>query len=442
MKDRRHSATVGRDSPLFFGILVGLFLLVTALSVFVLSGERRRSALLEEYQAEQLAAVLLEASREGDSPGDSLLGGRLLGFGIYSAEGAALQRGGSAPARLEVPARPFGEGFLPEPHYRHDRARRSLILIRPLGMMPPGMMSPGHGPMGRQGGRSRPGMGPTHPMMERGPWNLPPGAVRFLYLEISAGRYYARQRVLLLAQILLPLITLGAMVYVAILYRNNQAIRRELAAREQLARLGEASRTLTHEIKNPLSAIRIQTALLRKTLPEAHQGELQVIDEEIRRLAVLTDRVGDFLRDPVGQPESIDLDRFIRELALRYDRRVEYAPPADGQLRAVFDPQRLRSVLENLINNALEAGGPEAVKITAGATRHEAAVRVMDRGPGIPQEIRRKVFDPFFTSKVQGSGVGLAIARRFVEAAGGSLVLEDRDGGGTEARVLLRRDVP
>jgi signal transduction histidine kinase len=262
-----------------------------------------------------------------------------------------------------------------------------------------------------------------------------------LYLELARGGFLARQHALQVAQFLLPLSILGAMVLVAVLYRNNQAIRRKLAAREQLARLGEASRTLSHEIRNPLSAIRIQTGVLKKTLPAEQQGELRVIEEELSRLAVLTDRIGDFLRDPLGRPESIDLDRFIGELVLRYDRRVEYAPASEGPLRVVFDRERLRSVLENLINNALEAAPGEPVEIAVAETRQELAVSVLDRGPGIPEEIRRKVFDPFFTSKVQGSGVGLAIARRFVEAAGGTLTLESRSGGGTEARIRLKREV-
>lgn len=273
------------------------------------------------------------------------------------------------------------------------------------------------------------------PMMEREARQVP----LFVFLELSAGGFYARQRTLQVAQLLLPLVTLAAMAFVAVLYRNNQAIRRTLAAREQLARLGEASRTLTHEIKNPLSAIRIQTGVLRRTLPEDQHGELRVIDEEVRRLAVLTDRIGDFLRDPVGRPEPLDLDRFIRELTLRYDRKIDYRGHEGEPVLVVFDSERLRSVLENLIGNALEAADGEAVEITAAATRQEAAVSVLDRGPGIPEVLRSKVYDPFYTSKVRGFGVGLAIARRFVEAAGGTLVLADREGGGTEARILLRR---
>jgi two-component system sensor histidine kinase HydH len=103
------------------------------------------------------------------------------------------------------------------------------------------------------------------------------------------------------------------------------------------------------------------------------------------------------------------------------------------------DPQRLRSVLENLINNALESGEGE-VEVRCAARHQQAEVSVLDRGAGIPPAVRAKVFDPFFTSKSTGSGIGLSVARRFVEAAGGRLELEPRAGGGTVARVLLPRE--
>ena len=136
---------------------------------------------------------------------------------------------------------------------------------------------------------------------------------------------------------------------------TTTCIAKKLAAQQQLAQLGEASRTLSHEIKNPLSAIRIQTGILRKTLPEANRDDLRIIEEEVSRLNLLTDRIGDFLRDPLGQPEQINLDAFVREMILRYDRRISYTNEADPELQIRFDRQRLRSVLENLLSNALES---------------------------------------------------------------------------------------
>jgi signal transduction histidine kinase len=316
--------------------------------------------------------------------------------------------------------------------------------VRFLGL-PPGMM----GMMGRMwGGPHRRGEGPN-PGLRQGPGRgfpqpspsspLAAGAPRVLFLELAAGRYLARQRLFRLAQALVPLALAGLGALVAAQYRRNSEYRRRLAAQTELARLGEISRTLSHEIKNPLSAIRLQTGLLKKTLPGERHGDLRIIEEEIQRLALLTERVGDFVRDPRGEPQDLDLDLFLRELALRYDGRLRYRPEAGGPVRVRVDPQRLRSVMENLISNALESGEGE-VELRCGAQRHRAELSVLDRGAGIPPEIRAKVFDPFFTSKTKGSGIGLAVARRFVEAAGGQLLLERRPGGGTAARVLLPRE--
>jgi two-component system sensor histidine kinase HydH len=234
------------------------------------------------------------------------------------------------------------------------------------------------------------------------------------------------------------------MTLIGFLYWRNAAYRKKLSAQQQLVRLGQVSRTLSHEIRNPLSAIRIQTGILKKTLPESGGEELKVIDEEVQRLALLTERVGDFLRDPLGSPEKIELAGFIRELTRRCERPIAFASQAQAGVRARVDPQRFRSVLENLIRNAIESmegretrRSPAPVEIFLAARKGRVEISVLDRGRGIPPELRDRIFDPFTTGKVRGSGIGLSICRRFVEAAGGRISLSDRPGGGTEARIEL-----
>ena len=103
-----------------------------------------------------------------------------------------------------------------------------------------------------------------------------------------------------------------------------------------------------------------------------------------------------------------------------------------------MDPERLRSVLENLLRNAIESGGPEeALSIEAGTEGGSARIEVLDRGAGLAPEARSSLFDPFFTTKSRGTGIGLAICKRFVEAAGGSIALEPRAGGGCRARLVI-----
>ena len=202
--------------------------------------------------------------------------------------------------------------------------------------------------------------------------------------------------------------------------------------------MGEAARTLTHEIKNPLSAIRLQSALLRRTAG-ATAAELEVIDEEVDRLAALGDRVSDFLRDPAGNPETIVSER-IADRAQAAPSRAASGSSADDALAVRFDRERLRSAVGNLIRNAEESGGDGApVEVIATANGRAVTLSVLDRGGGIAPEQLQRVFDPFFTTKSKGSGIGLPITLRFIEAAGGSLQLAPRPGGGTEARVTLPR---
>ena len=411
-----------REDLLFYIFLGVLFLSVGALSFFLLSGERKRAELYFEYEAQKTATALMDYYREYRELPLEQLRGRVLGFGIYSAEGAPLELYGSAPSRLQ-PGGP-GPGGPPGPfHEVHFlRGSRSLVLVRRLGGVP-GM--PGMPGMRREMQR----------MMGRG--FAGPQAI---YLELSAGPYWGRERLLAMGRTLLPLVLAGLMVMAGVLYRRGSVYRRRLASQERLARLGEASRALAHEIKNPLSAIRIQTGILSKSLPETRQGELRIIEEETQRLALLADRIGDFLRDPLGTPVGLDLDEFLRELVLRYDSQLQYRFQGQGPVRVRFDPQRLRSVLENLIRNAQESMDGKPAELECAAGRHQVEVDVLDRGPGISPEIRDKIFDPFFTSKAQGSGFGLSIARRLVEAAGGTLTLEDRPGGGILARITLPRE--
>jgi two-component system sensor histidine kinase HydH len=417
-----------REGFLFYLFLLVFFLSLGALSLVLLSGERKRGELLAEYEADKLATALLENLRDSRTLDLSQLRGRVLGFGVYSSSGQPLQRFGTAPQVLADPQSPGVR-----------QRRGSFVLVRLIGQ-PPMMMGRMWGaPRGQPRGNPAPGPGAGFGMgrdMQR--MMNQAAAPRVLFLELAAGPYLARQRVFRLAQFVVPLALAGIGALVAAQYRRNSEYRRKLAAQTELARLGEISRTLSHEIKNPLSAIRLQTGLLKKTLPEERRGDLRIIEEEIQRLALLTERVGDFVRDPRGEPRELDLDAFLRELALRYDGRLRYRPLEGEAVRVRVDPQRLRSVLENLINNALESGEGE-VEVRCAAQRHRAEVSVLDRGAGIPPGIRDKVFDPFFTSKTKGSGIGLSVARRFVEAAGGQLELADRAGGGTVARVLLPR---
>ncbi|UCF96991.1 MAG: HAMP domain-containing histidine kinase [Spirochaetaceae bacterium] len=412
-----------KEELLFFIFLLALFLTITVLVLVLLSGRSRRENLLLEYEAQRIAAALMEATRDGFDLDIESLEQRVVGFGIYTSQGAALQRFGSAPPFLPVPSGLGERAPVQAPVVRFHEERKTLTLIRWIGMFP-GMME----------------------MHRRMPRAMRPENLQLLFLELTVEDYWSARRTVKSARFLAPLLILFVLGLVGFLYHKNSLYRRKLASQQQLAQLGEASRTLSHEIKNPLSAIRIQTGILRKTLPETNRDDLRIIDEEVSRLSLLTDRIGDFLKDPLGQPEPIKLDSFVREMILRWNRPIAYTNEVDPDVEIHFDRQRLRSVLENLLNNALESqqSTSEAppVLIIVSASKSRVDIAVFDQGEGIPEAAGEKIFDPFYTSKINGSGVGLSICKRFVEAAGGDLTVQNRKGGGTEARIVLPRGHP
>jgi two-component system sensor histidine kinase HydH len=103
-----------------------------------------------------------------------------------------------------------------------------------------------------------------------------------------------------------------------------------------------------------------------------------------------------------------------------------------------MDTDRLRSVLENLIRNALESGSAaEAVTAAIGENAGKISITVFDRGRGIAEDDLKQVFDPFFTRKSTGTGIGLSICKRFTEAAGGAISLENREQGGLAVTLVL-----
>jgi two-component system sensor histidine kinase HydH len=266
------------------------------------------------------------------------------------------------------------------------------------------------------------------------------GSPRLLFLEMYPLAYWRVQSYLRFASIGSILFIAALMLFIRYLYKKTMRYKREAEAQKHLARLGEVARTLSHEIKNPLSAIQLQTGILRKTTSQ-DSPEVKIIEEEVERLNLLVARIGEFLKNPEGRPEVIDADRFVVNLIPRFDGEIAFRREGSDGFLIRFDGERLRSVLENLFRNALESETAEAeVEVLLTSSKKHVEIAVFDRGKGLPQQAEESLFDPFFTTKIRGSGIGLAISKRFVEAAGGSLTLKSREGGGTEAHILLHRE--
>lgn len=405
-----------RGALLGFGVALAAFAAVSILATLSLRGERERNRLLAQYEAERIASglFLIVAQAAAGADVDTSLTEPIIRAATYDAAGRVEPiHIGTVPPSIDPQLLQPGQD-----RFDYDPAQRTLTLYRRR-WLPDHMRARG---AGRRGGRR-------------------PGGHEYLLLEMEATSYFRTDRRLRAVQIGSPFLIAAVVSGGAVLMRNNAHFRRRLEAQRQLVELGEAARTLTHEIKNPLSAIRLKTAILRRTTGGAGAADLQVIDDEVSRLATLADRVSDFIRDPGGNREVIDLGLLVDALTECHPALAVQRPAAPLLVR--IDRERLRSVLDNLIRNAFESTVDSApVEVVAGATARDVTIRILDRGTGIAAGQRERVFDPFFTTKSKGSGIGLAICRRFVRAAGGALELRPRAGGGTEAVVTLPQERP
>jgi two-component system sensor histidine kinase HydH len=224
------------------------------------------------------------------------------------------------------------------------------------------------------------------------------------------------------------------------LYLRNREYRERIEAQQNLVVLGTAASTLAHEIKNPLLSIRLQTGIMGKLFPEKGREELRIINEEVDRLSALSYRINDYLRDAAGQPAPLNIAQVLSEISLRLCGRNIVEENSVSDALVFMDTERARSVFENIIRNAIESGSPENAIGAAILRNNESStivISIYDRGRGIAEGDLKRVFDPFFTSKSTGTGIGLSIGKRFVEATGGTIGIENREGGGAEVSITL-----
>jgi PAS domain S-box-containing protein len=233
--------------------------------------------------------------------------------------------------------------------------------------------------------------------------------------------------------------------YVAIRYdiTDRKQAQQALVDQASLARLGEMAAVVAHEVRNPLAGLRGALQVLSQRLQE-ERSERAVILEMIKRLDVLNDRVNDMLR--YAKPRSPELSRVplgpLLEATVELARRDQAMSALEiaiegGSVAACGDGEMLREVFLNLILNAgqaMEGRGIVRLVIDGGPA---AVVRVIDAGPGIPDELLDRVFEPFFTTKRAGTGLGLAIVRRLLELQGARVEIESTSPGGTTMMVTL-----
>jgi two-component system sensor histidine kinase HydH len=220
-----------------------------------------------------------------------------------------------------------------------------------------------------------------------------------------------------------------------------------MSHKERLSSLGRLSTVIAHEIRNPLMIIKAALHALRQ--PDLSAAALREavsdIDGEIVRLNRIVSEVLDFARPIQFDIAAADLNAVCREsaAAATVDAGAPVAVDLDASLPPVpIDAERLRLALVNLIVNARQAvAGVAAPQVTVTTRRADGHVQltIADNGPGIATADLPRVFDPYFTTKRGGTGLGLPIAKSVVEGLGGSITVSSTTGG-TAVRIELTLD--
>lgn len=222
---------------------------------------------------------------------------------------------------------------------------------------------------------------------------------------------------------------------------------------ERLAQLGSLLAGFAHEVRNPLSTIGLNLELVREDLDESDEPKdrrtrrrLEVVGQEVQRLQTILEEFLTFAREPRFHLRPTDMNALLRSVVELCEaeftaRRIALQFFPDERLGAVdVDPDMIRSAVINLIRNARDACS-EGDEVLVGV-RYEPdspafAIQIVDTGPGMPEEVREKALRPYFTTKKEGTGLGLPLARRIVLGHRGAFRLASEPDKGTQFTLIL-----
>jgi signal transduction histidine kinase len=252
-------------------------------------------------------------------------------------------------------------------------------------------------------------------------------------------------------------VILGSGILILRLVSRMRSLDQRIAEESRAAELGEMARRLVHEIRNPLNAISMQTEVIRTRIRrgtpddlDSAREQLDSIESEVNRLERLANGILEFARsgqEATETRELFDLNKCIAEIVdfvepelqeKHIHIQVTYRPKARSNLVRASRSQ-FRQVVLNLIRNATEAmdqDGRISISVQPSG-KHDVELEVSDTGSGISQENLPHVFEALYTTKIEGSGLGLTIAKRLIDEAGGSITVASKPGHGTTFRITL-----
>jgi signal transduction histidine kinase len=210
--------------------------------------------------------------------------------------------------------------------------------------------------------------------------------------------------------------------------------------------------TVAHEIRNPLNIMSATVELRRGKIAEDKTAELETLDdlgEEIERIERVVHDFLDLSREPAIEIGTVEINEVVELVVHREERRRLSGQRPAPEIRVVLDSRagglrgdrdRIVQLLANLVRNATEAVGASGnVEIRTVGRNREVAVEIDDSGPGIPAGEAEKIFEPFYTTRKTGTGLGLAVVRSIAEAHGGEVKATPSPLGGARFTVTLPR---
>ncbi|MEN8262464.1 MAG: ATP-binding protein [Nitrospirota bacterium] len=220
-----------------------------------------------------------------------------------------------------------------------------------------------------------------------------------------------------------------------------RALQAQVELKERLSQLGEMSAGISHELRNSMSVIAGYAKLLSKKVDPMLKNTVDSVSTEISNMDRIISELLAFAKPSVLSKEQIDLNMMIQDAvqsAAGGNEKIRVVMDASGPLHVMADEVLIRQALSNLFINAIDAmpdGGKLEVKLAR--LDEKTHIYVKDTGYGIPDEIKQKIFLPFYTTKETGIGFGLALVQKIIIAHGGSIEVESKEGEGTEFRINL-----
>ncbi|MDP9206784.1 MAG: ATP-binding protein [Gemmatimonadota bacterium] len=235
------------------------------------------------------------------------------------------------------------------------------------------------------------------------------------------------------------------------LARDLELSRIEVARAERVLAWGEMARQVAHEIKNPLTPIRLGVQHLRRARSDPRVDFDTVLNDNVRRILAEIDRLDEIARSfsrygsaPGDLPPAVQVDvaavvKDVVGLEQMGDRVVKWqVRGADRSIWAMARKDEMRDVLLNVFENARLAGALN-VEITARDEEGRVTIETVDNGAGIAPAVLPRIFEPHFSTRTTGSGLGLAVSRRLIEAWGGEVAITSEEGKGTRVLIVLVR---